>query len=182
MPLYLVRHPRPLGHEGRCYGRTELGVAEADVESALAGVRSRIDARALEHGVIVSSPAQRCRALAERLAGARRIEIAEELRELDFGAWEGRLWEEIPRLELDAWARDPWQHRPGGVESAALLAARYARWRARMGAHDAPVIAVTHAGLIRMALLEAGRLDRTGLLSVAIPFGSVHVLEDPCAP
>ena len=45
MSLYLVRHPRPVGHPGCCYGRTELGVAPAEIEAAYARVREAIGTR-----------------------------------------------------------------------------------------------------------------------------------------
>ena len=95
---------------------------------------------------------------------------------MHFGAWEGVPWTSVPRVELDAWATDVWTYRPGGGESAAMVAARWRRWATRVAARiaerDAPVIAVTHAGLIRVALAGASRLGSE--LSLDVPFASVH--------
>ena len=92
---------------------------------------------------------------------------------MHFGAWEGVPWTSVPRVELDAWATDVWTYRAGGGESAAMVAARWRRWAARVAARiaerDAPVIAVTHAGLIRIALAGASRLGSE--LSLDVPFG-----------
>jgi broad specificity phosphatase PhoE len=72
-----------------------------------------------------------------------------------------------------------WTYRAGGGESAALVAARWRRWAARVTAgiaeRGAPVIAVTHAGLIRVALAGSCRLGPE--LARDVPFGSVHRLD-----
>jgi broad specificity phosphatase PhoE len=84
----------------------------------------------------------------------------------------------VPRVELDAWATDVWTYRPGGGESATMVAARWRRWAARVAARIAervPVIAVTHAGLIRIALAGASRLGPE--LSLDVPFASVHRID-----
>jgi broad specificity phosphatase PhoE len=83
----------------------------------------------------------------------------------------------VPRPELDAWAQDVWTYRAGGGESAAMVAERWRRWAANVAAENdgAPVIAVTHAGLIRAALAGANGFGSE--LSLEVPFGSVHCVE-----
>jgi alpha-ribazole phosphatase len=176
MEIYLVRHPRPGQCEGLCYGRTDIPVDPDALAAAAAAVRSRIPADTLRHAAIFTSPASRCLGLARELAAPRQPGVAEELHEMHFGSWEGMPWTSVPRLELDAWASDAWTYRAGGGESAAMVAARWRRWGARVAAgiaeRDAPVIAVTHAGLIRIALAGASRLGCE--LALDVPFGSVH--------
>jgi alpha-ribazole phosphatase len=98
---------------------------------------------------------------------------------MSFGAWEGMPWESVPREELDAWASDMWNYRAGGGESAAMIAARWRRWAAHIATggieRRSPVIAVTHAGLIRIALAGADRLGPE--LALDVPFGSVHRVD-----
>jgi len=174
MTLILMRHPQPRGASGCCYGRTELDVDPGRLERAAAAARRRLQEHAVS--VVYSSPSQRCRTLAEQLApGTVRAEPA--LRELDFGAWEGRPWEAIARSELDAWAADIWHYRPGGGESAAALAARLCGWLATLSAGRGTALAVTHAGVIRVALVLAGRAAPAQLGALAVPFESLHVLE-----
>ena len=95
---------------------------------------------------------------------------------MHFGAWEGTPWDSVPRAELDAWAMHVWTYRAGGGESTAMVAARWRRWIARVAAEIAgqgvPAIAVTHAGVIRVALAGANRLGPE--LELDVPFGSVH--------
>jgi alpha-ribazole phosphatase len=175
MEIYLVRHPRPSGCEGLCYGRTDMPVDPDTLAAAAASLRSRIPAE-LRGAAIFTSPASRCLGLARELAAPREPIIAAELHEMHFGAWEGMPWTSLPRAELDAWASDVWTYRTGGGESAAMVAARWRRWAKSVAAgiagRGAAVIAVTHAVLIRIALAGASRLGPE--LALDVPFGSVH--------
>jgi alpha-ribazole phosphatase len=115
--------------------------------------------------------------LARELAAPRNPKIADELLELNFGAWEGQPWKAIPRDQLDAWAGDVWRYRPGGAESAAMLAERWTRWSRELQDSVAEAaIAVTHAGVIRVALVCAGRLGFARGASAPIEFGRVYRL------
>jgi alpha-ribazole phosphatase len=177
MRLYLIRHPRPRHATGRCYGRRELSVGTRALHSALAGVRSQLPARVLREAEIFSSPASRCLILARELAAPRNPRIADELLELNFGSWEGQPWKAIPRDQLDAWAGDVWRYRPGGAESAAMLAERWTRWSRELQDSVAEAaIAATHAGVIRVALVCAGRLGFARWASAPIEFGRVYRL------
>jgi len=154
--LILLRHARPEGIEGLCYGRSNLppGAGTAALATRLAGELPP-PAR------ILTSPLARAARLAEAIAAARGL-VAEpdpRLAEMDFGAWEGQLWNAIPRAQIDAWAADLLHARPHGGESVAMLAARVATALAAAEAGPRPVLAVTHAGPIRAALARAGQHD-----------------------
>lgn len=178
MQLYLIRHPRPINAEGLCYGRHDIAVAAESVARAAAAVRDLIPGRVLEGARFYSSPASRCALLARALAAPREPSMAEELWEMSFGSWEGQAWDCLPRDELDAWARDVWRYRPGGAESAAMVASRWQRWvRALRFCGDEAAIAVTHAGVIRVALVAAGVLDAAVFLQAPVEFGSVHRVD-----
>jgi alpha-ribazole phosphatase len=83
----------------------------------------------------------------------------------------------VPRAELDAWADDLWSYRPGGGESADMVAARWRRWSQARLEDGADVIAVTHAGLIRVARACLGQAGLEDLATSRIPFGTVHRLD-----
>jgi alpha-ribazole phosphatase len=97
---------------------------------------------------------------------------------MNFGQWQGLAWNRVPRAEVDAWANDVWGYEPGGGESAEMVAARWQRWLDRLLRIDGgSVVAVTHAGVIRVALARSGRLDEVSALQTTVPFGSVHRLD-----
>jgi broad specificity phosphatase PhoE len=79
------------------------------------------------------------------------------LRECDYGRWAGRALHEVQSVEPDgiaAWLSDP-DATPHGGESISDLLCRVASWldlRPREGGHG---IAITHAAVIRAAILHA---------------------------
>jgi alpha-ribazole phosphatase len=175
MLIYLVRHARPEGVAGLCYGRSDVRPDEAETRRAAGSLRASLPADVLETAPIYSSPLARCAALARELVPARVAVSTPELLELDFGSWEGSAWNDVPRAEVDEWARDPWGYAPGGGESAHCALLRFQAWANRLWDEgNATVIAVTHAGLMRLAL-SIGSVDPIGL-SLSIAYGSVHPL------
>lgn len=173
MHLYLVRHARPEGAEGLCYGRRDIRVADAETARAARELRGELAPEVLASAPIYTSPLSRCTALARALVPARAVLATPELLELSFGSWEGCAWSDVPRSELDAWAQDPWGYAPGGGESARAASLRLHTWADRLEQAGNPaVIAVTHAGLIRLAL--AGGAQDASALSLTIPYGSLH--------
>jgi alpha-ribazole phosphatase len=174
MNVHLIRHPRPRDAAGLCYGRRDVQIDAASLARSVGSVRQELG-RLLLDAPIFTSPSTRCVLLARALAEPRVPVPVDALMELDFGSWEGLAWDAIPRGELDAWALDIWRYRPGGRESAAMVAERWRRWCTdlrRCGVSDA--IAVTHAGLIRVALLSAGSLTAAAFAQAVIEYGSVH--------
>lgn len=182
MLVYLVRHARPQGAEGVCYGRRDVLVDPKETQRAARELRGQLPAHVIRDAPLYSSPLARCADLARELVPAREAVMTADLLELDFGSWEGVAWDDVPRAELDAWARDPWAYAPGGGESAQAASQRFQAWATRLSVEGTPVaVAVTHAGLIRLAL-SAGSADPSGL-SQSIAYGSVHsiVIASPRA-
>lgn len=149
MALILLRHTRPEGAEGLCYGSSDLPLADCfKAESArLARVLPPFTR-------IVSSPLSRCLLLAQVLAEVRKrpLSIDPRLTEMDFGRWEGQRWDAIARPELDAWAADLTGARPHGGETVAELAARVQTALTAALSGSVPVLVVCHAGVIKAAL------------------------------
>ena len=101
------------------------------------------------------SPLQRCEQLAHYLL-ALRPDLASnpdlQLREMDFGDWEGRPWADIARGEIDAWTQDFAHYRPGAGENLHSMLARVdAARREALKAltQGRPVAWITHAGVTR---------------------------------
>lgn len=164
MRAALVRH-LPTGiAPGHCYGRLDLPPGPADPAPVLGALRGFGPAR------LLSSPARRCMALAERIG---RPEADARLLELDFGEWEGRPWDTVPRAALDDWAADPWRFAPPGGESGAALVERVRAFHAGL---REDCIVVAHGGPLKVlaALLRGDPVD---LLAPAQPMGSVLLLD-----
>ena len=170
MRLILVRHPKPLCEPGLCYGRLDLECVGDALDTAavrLAGLA--------EGCRIVTSPARRARDLGQRLGADAAIEP--RLQELDFGDWEGRRWADLGRETVEAWQSALPDAAPPGGESLSAMAARCAAWLASLEPGGPPVLAVTHAGPIRVIrALIAGEPLLT-YFSVSIPFAEPLAVE-----
>lgn len=167
MRLYLIRHPRPLIDDGICYGR--LDVAAEDAAALAERLRGE-----LPGGLpLWSSPLRRCRELAGLLHPAPCFD--ERLREMDFGAWEGRPWDAIPRAEIDAWAADVAGYAPPGGESPAALQQRALACVGELAVPAAVV--VTHAGVIRTLLAEIRGLPPARWSELRFAYGSCTVVD-----
>ncbi len=168
--IALVRHPPLLGAQGLCYGRTDFALANPDVD----GARIQAKVETLRTPRIYSSPAWRCRSVAEILAPD--CHIDPRLQELAFGLWEGRRWDELPREELDCWAADPFGFAPPAGESGAELVARVRGFAEEMLAGAGDRIVVTHGGPLKILvpLLLGAEID---LCQPAPPPGSVTLID-----
>lgn len=157
-----MRHPPVPGAEGLCYGRLDLAAAEPGPLPEGLGPRP-----------VWSSPAQRCRVLAEQIRGGP-VLLDPRLQELDFGHWEGRRWDQIDRTESDPWAADPWAVAPPGGETFAAL---HARVRAVLAEAPPGCLLVTHAGPIRAArMILAGETFRA-VFAAPVPYATPILLD-----
>ncbi len=170
----LLRHGEPVG--GRRYrGQTDDPLSETGWREMRAAVAGRG-----EWDVIVTSPLARCAGFAKALGAERSLAVHtdERLKEIGFGAWEGRTAGEIERDQPQAIARfrcDPRAHRPPGAETLESFRARIAAAWADVLAHHAGrrVLLVGHAGVVRMVLslvleFPGERMFRIAVASAAI--------------
>lgn len=145
--LVLIRHA-DADTQGRLCGRTDVGLADAAIKAmtGLARLLPSVDE-------IWSSPALRCRLTASQLWPKARLREDERLREQDFGAWDGMAHEDIPDLG-DLSRAEIVSLRPEGGESFGDLCDRASpALRALAELTEAgPVVAITHAGVVRAAL------------------------------
>jgi len=129
---------------------------------------------------IITSPLRRCRDFAEALGERHGIPVAEDarLREIGFGAWEGRTAEELLAEDPDRlhrfWA-DPLHNTPPGAETLPDFAARVVgAWKEILALHAGEhLLLVGHAGMMRMILrhvldMPLDRLFRIQIANAAI--------------
>lgn len=162
--MIFLRHPPAAAAPGLCYGRLDLDCA--DGADAMIGA---LLAALPPASAVLSSPARRCRVLADRIAMRDGLRVAEDERlwELDFGTWEGRQWSAIPRTESDPWAADPERIAPPGGETFAALRARTA---AALADAPAEAVIVTHAGVIRAARMIQSGTSFAEVFAAPVPY------------
>ncbi|MBB3104262.1 histidine phosphatase family protein [Azomonas macrocytogenes] len=149
---------------------------------------------------IISSPLQRCAAFAAELAEQRQLPLSLErnLRELEFGAWEGltpAALMETHSIELGHFWSDPYSFTPPQGEPLSAFEARVLGALQRLAAQHAGehLLLVTHAGVIRLLLARARQLQRHCLLQVEVKHAALfrlhvslqevlHLEECPCTP
>jgi alpha-ribazole phosphatase len=144
--LVLVRHAEPEADaRGRCYGSLDVGLSDAGREHArrLAPALASLDN-------VYASPRRRALETAE-LLGASPV-VDDDLREIDFGDFEGRRYDEIEQSDPElyrAWMERPTTVQFPGGESFADLQERALRaFDAIRSTHESAVV-VTHGGVIR---------------------------------
>lgn len=143
--LLLVRHA-PTAATGRRFAADEPIRERATVAGTLAG-------RLPDDSEVVSSPKLRCRQTAE--AAGCRPAIEPRLSECDFGRWEGLAYAALDAGEHRGWLADP-DAAPHGGESLRAFSVRIAAWLEDVDAADRrPLVAFTHAGVIRAAIVHA---------------------------
>ncbi|MFC4564803.1 bifunctional RNase H/acid phosphatase [Nocardiopsis mangrovi] len=161
--LILLRHGEtPLSVERRFAGTGDIGLTPAGHDQARAAAR-RLSAGPDRIDAVVASPLRRTRDTADHVAGALGlpVEVDDDLRETDFGEWEGLTFAEVRSRwpdRMDRWLADPGAA-PAGGESFAAVAERVARARDTLLARHTgrTVLVVSHVTpiktLIRQALL-----------------------------
>ncbi len=102
----------------------------------------------------LTAPSLRAKQTAELLGlGA---SVVNDLRDQDYGLWSGRSPEEIEEGQpgaLARWRADP-DYAPGDGESLAALSERVAGFLNELSGDHRHVIAVTHASVIRTAIVQ----------------------------
>lgn len=157
--IWLVRH-------GEADVPPGVAIGHSDPPLSVRGRRqiARLAKRLADQPVqqVFSSDLQRARVTAERIAAGHglAVDVCSELREIDFGAWEGRalgdLWTENPD-EAAAWERDL-RHVPSGFgERFEALESRVAQFRRRLDARRVAVVVVAHRGSLAVLLHQLTR-------------------------
>ncbi|HYF00813.1 MAG TPA: histidine phosphatase family protein [Planctomycetota bacterium] len=155
--LLLVRHGESvLGRDLRYAGHRDTPLTPTG-RRQIRRLRARF--RRCRPDVIFASDRRRCLDTAALLASGRPIRATARLRELDFGAWDGRTAEECRRrdpVRFARWMKDPGSTRPPGGESLSELRRRVRAFaRSAVRRHPGKTLAfVTHAGPIRILASE----------------------------
>lgn len=180
--LRLLRHAQTEWSEaGRYQGKSDPPLSEAGVSQARALAATLAPIFAC-HVVLLSSPLARARMTAE-IIGARYgapVTLDDRLAELDYGDWEGRTQAAVKSGSPEALRQ--WKRAPDTVEFSGGGSLRRVRdaWLSLikdLGEAPRSVLAVTHDGPIRVALLEALGLPLSQFRTVRTEPGGLAVLN-----
>lgn len=148
------------------------------------------DDEALEEGVTtqplgfpvtkaLTSPALRAHQSAALLG--LKPEIEPQIRDCDYGRWTGRRLADLQAEDppgVAAWLADP-EARPHGGESLLQLVARVSGWLDALRQERGALVAVTHAAVIRAAILTALEAPASAFWRVDVePFGRAELAGD----
>ncbi|HYN79342.1 MAG TPA: histidine phosphatase family protein [Lamprocystis sp. (in: g-proteobacteria)] len=165
--IYLVRHgATELTAEDRFAGSTEVPLSD-EGRTQVAALAQRLRCDTLD--AVYASPMQRTMETARIIAAPHQLEPLPkpELREIDYGHWEGRTREEVEAGcgdEYSAWEEDPLTVAPAGGESGIDVLARalpVMRWIVQAHRHRA-VLVVSHKGTNRLLISSLLGFDARG--------------------
>lgn len=157
---------------GRHTSRTDVPLTAAGRESAAALARFLADR---EFGLVLVSPAARSRDTA-REAGFRDAEVDPDLREWDYGEFEGITSAEI-RSRGPEWAEwTIWGGSVPGGETLEEVAARAARILARVAETEGDVLLFGHGHQLRVLTAIALDLDPRAGAHLALDAGTLSVV------
>jgi broad specificity phosphatase PhoE len=174
-PIYFLRHGETnWNRERRIQGQTDIALNETGLGQArrmatrLAEVVTSADGFQL-----ISSPLTRARqTMAEVLQayglGEEHALFDARLRELNFGAVEGKTWPEVHALGMEPEIHPERYHdwRPEGGESYADGRARVEEWLESL---EGPAIVVAHGGISRILRGIVFSLDKAEIVQLKVP-------------
>jgi broad specificity phosphatase PhoE len=175
--IFLLRHGST-GTDGRYVGATDLPLSREGAAD-LAGTAAFL--RRQEIDTVFCSPMRRCRQTHELLGLACPVEIVDDLREIDFGRWEGQSFEEICKKDeklVQEWAQGTDDFTFPEGESIAHFALRVSRVMDMLMATAAcrPLL-VAHGGVIRHLLCTCLGIAPEKSLLFNVRFGRCAIID-----
>lgn len=178
--IHLIRTGATSSSPGRRYtGQSDTAVCEEGLEALynLKDTRTypRVD-------MVYSSPLRRCLQTAGILYGNKRLEVIEDLKDMNLGSFQGKTFDELQGDPyFMAWLDNSFQHTPPGGEGTAAFTRRIVSainhiFFRMMEDKTANVAVITHVGVI-MTLLAAIGLPRAPLHQWAVDNGTGYTLR-----
>lgn len=180
--FFLVRHGETMWNKCRKYqGQTDVPLNDTGREQACK-LSVRLEKQRLD--AVYASDLGRAIETARIIAKPHNIEVvgSRELREINFGIWEGYNFEEIMNKwpnEYKKWLDEPWYSNPPGGETLNELTFRVKKFFNEAAARhpDQNVLVVTHAGPIRAFLSVLLRLEKSFFWKFKISNASLTIVN-----
>ncbi|MDX2371088.1 MAG: histidine phosphatase family protein [Colwellia sp.] len=169
--LYLLRHGE-IATPGILAGKTDVALSEVGRRQLLQATDSLNDISRC-----ISSPLVRCHDWASQYCQQQnlQLEVQSELREMDFGDWDGKSYQALWKMDDqsdtssigDFW-QNPWQHQPPNGETMESFVSRVDNWWQDFCDESKlqNTLVLAHAGVIKHLLAR--------ILHLPIP-GTVHM-------
>lgn len=179
MTLYVIRHGETdWNHERRLQGRLDVPLNGTGLAQARALARYFERRRVAR---VLTSPLRRAMATAAMIADVANcpLERADELSEIDHGAWQGLTIEQIRMRYPDLWAM--WHVQPShthapGAESLSAVLERVHRLLQRL-ARGEDICLVTHGVVSQAIVVQLMSLDPDALFTIAQANACINVFE-----
>ena len=180
--LLLVRHgDTALNSAERYWGQTDVELSAAGLRQA-EKLRDRLAKQKLD--VIYSSDLRRALATARTIASGQQLEVitCPELREINFGEFEGLTFEEISQLYpemAELWANWSFQIKFPGGESVDQLNARVTKFLDRLKKHtpEQTVLVVAHSAPLRLIICHLLGIELRRWRQLRLALASLSILE-----
>lgn len=180
--IWLIRHGEPDPEiRGRCYGRLDVSLS-GEGRRQIECVSKRLASEPLR--AIYASPRKRTLESAEIIAAAhgRGVRVENDLREIDFGDFEGLAYDDIAERYPEIyrqWMDRPWEVEFPNGESFSMMRSRVTRAVAALRERHAGecVAVVTHGGAIRIALAEALAVPPAHIFRIAQRYAAVNLFR-----
>jgi broad specificity phosphatase PhoE len=175
--LILLRHGRT-GLSGRYIGATDVPLSEEGRQQIL-GLQPALSAMGID--TLMTSPLRRCTESLELLGLDLPVRHVADLREIDFGRWEGKTFAEIEALDPElvrSWAQGGDDFRFPEGEGIAEFTNRIKAVKNCLLAQDSrTVLLVTHGGVIRSLICELLGLSLDNYLLFQVAKGRYSTLD-----
>jgi probable phosphoglycerate mutase len=181
--IYLVRHGQTeFNRERRIQGHvdsplTELGVRQAEAVGRLLAELIREP----EGWRIVSSPLGRAQSTAELIAarlGGLPVELDDRLKEMSWGAYDGRLRAELEAEQPETFGKTGWAFDAATGESYEAVSARVGAWLATLPPEpERRIVAVSHGISGRVLRGLYANLDRDEASAQDVPQDAIYLLQ-----
>jgi alpha-ribazole phosphatase len=180
--LFLIRHGQTDSNvEGRYQGSLDTSLTEKGIEQA-AAVKKYLSK--VKFSNIYSSPLKRAVKSAEIIAENTGLEIKvmKDLREMNFGKWEGMKFEEINakyRKDYQDWLADPYNNSPTGGESFGSVIRRASKTVKDVVAKNpdgSSVAIITHGGVILALIVKWLQIPSQSWRSLIQRQGAINIV------
>lgn len=180
--LFLIRHGQTNWNlEGRYQGNNDIELNQVGIKQAKLAAKylSRV-----EFANIYSSPLKRTLYTAEKIKGRRDLEIKvrDDLKEMNFGKWEGMKFSEINEKyhrDYHNWLEDPYNNRPTDGENFKEITERTTAEIGRIVSENtdgSSVAVVAHGGVILSLLVYWLQIPLARWKSIIQRQGAINIV------